>query len=358
MNKVAIIMPAHNEEKVIKMTIQSAISAVGKLNVYLVDDGSSDKTSQVAQKFLKNVLVKKQNGGKANAINSGISKFELTKRYEFIMPIDADTILADDFFKNIFNVFAKDKKKKIAAVVGKVTGRNKKWITTYRLWEYEINQSVHKAAQSMLGAITVCPGPSTVYRSKVFKRIKYSEDTQTEDMDFTFRIHRLNLGRIVYEPSAVVSTQDPATITAYIKQVKRWYIGFWQCILKHKVPWGGQKLDAEAGLLATDALLNVLLAALLVVLVPASLFVDPIVLISPALADLFIFMLPSILYVSIRRKIYGLILFLPLFYFLRVIGSFTFFYSFLKVTLGLRAKMSNVWNTQRYRVMKEEIWVS
>ncbi len=358
MKKVAIIIPAHNEEKVIKATIVAAIAVAGRTNVYVVDDGSKDKTTLVARKLTGNVLTLRNNNGKANALNTGISKFKLTKRYKYIMPVDADTVVARNFFERVFPIFEEDRKEKIAAVVGKVLGRNKKWITTYRLWEYEINQAVHKAAQSMLGAITVCPGPSTVYRSRVFDKLKYSADTQTEDMDFTFKIHRKRLGKIVYESSATVSTQDPATIYAYIGQLKRWYSGFWQCILKHKVPWGGQKLDAEAGLLATDALLNVLLAVLFVVLVPASFILDPMVLISPVVADLVIFMLPSILFVSIRRRLYKLILLLPLFYMLRIIGSFVFFYSFFKITLGIRVRASSSWNTSRYRVMKEEIWVS
>ena len=357
MKKVAIIIPAYNEQKVIKNTIISAISIVGKSNVFVVDDGSKDKTCEVALKYTRNVLTIK-NGGKANALNEGISKFRLTKRYEFIMPIDADTVISSDFIEKIMPVFENDKRKKIAAVVGKVSGRNKRWITTYRLWEYEINQTIHKAAQSYLGAITVCPGPSTVYRSKVFDKLKYSKDTQTEDMDFTFTLHRRRLGRIVYEPSATVSTQDPATVGAYVKQLNRWYCGFWQCIFKHRIPWGGQRLDAEAALLATDALLNVLLAILFIAIIPASLVFDPKVLITPILLDLFVFMLPTILFVSLKRKLFGIIVFLPHFYFLRFVGSYLFFYSFIKTSLGITTETSNVWDSARYKVVKEEVWVS
>lgn len=357
MRKVAIIVPAHNEEKVIKHTLISVIALVGKTNVYVVDDGSKDKTSEVARKYTRNVLRLYPNGGKAHALNSTIAKFKLTKRYKYIMPIDADTVIAKDFFKHIFPIFEKDKKNKIACVIGKISGRNKKWITTYRLWEYEVNQAIHKQAQSLIGGITVCPGPSTVYRSRVFDKIKYSTKTTTEDMDFTFKIHRKGLGKIVYESKATVSTQDPGTFRAYVKQIKRWYKGFWQCIMKNDIPWGGQMLDVEAAMLATDGLLNSLLAVFYVVLTPLSFLLSVKLLLVPLILDLFVFMVPTILYVSYKRRMWTLIKFLPYFYAMRFVSSFIFLHCFISVSFST-LKINGGWSTQRYKVAKGEAWAS
>ena len=177
-------------------------------------------------------------------------------------------------------------------------------------------------------------------------------------MDFTFSLHRKNLGKIVFEPTATVITQDPESLKAYIKQVKRWYTGFWQCLTKHNVPWGGKSLDFEAALLAIDGLLNVFLAIFFMALIPFSFFANPTLLTIPLLIDLFFFMLPAIIYVSYKRKTFNIIFFLPHFYLMRFIGSIVFFYSFLNVSLGLDLKLKNVWNTQRYKVNKEEVWVN
>ena len=356
--KVAVLIPGHNEEKVIKATIDSCVTLIGNENVYVVDDGSTDKTSKIARKSTKNVLTLKNNVGKAEALNRAIEKFNLTEKYDYIMPVDSDTIVSENFFEKSLNIFDNDKKEKIACVVGKVVGRKTNWITTYRSYEYEINQTIHKAAQSLINGITVCPGPSTVYRSKVYKRLKYPQDTLTEDMDFTFYIHRRKLGKIVYEPSITVCTQDPKTIPSYIKQLKRWYTGFWQCITKHNVPFGGQPLDIEAAILATDGILNLFMVFMYFISIPILIHVDPRSLLVPPAIDLMFFMLRTIIFVSVRQKNYKLIFLLPHFYLLRFVSSIMFVYSFFKAIFGTKAITKNIWQTARYAIERRELWAN
>src|SRR5690606_14959008 len=106
-------------------------------------------------------------------INSALDKWKLTEKYEYIMPLDADTEITKDFFSAVLNRFEEDKSKKIACVIGRVESRFANWLTIFRVWEYEIGQTIHKQAQSILGGIVVGPGCATVYRSKVLKRIKF-----------------------------------------------------------------------------------------------------------------------------------------------------------------------------------------
>ena len=85
-HKTAIIIPAHNEASVIKATLQS-LSKLGLLQqTYVVDDGSSDLTGVIAQKYTKNVAIRKTNHGKAEAINFAIARWKLTSKYAYIMP--------------------------------------------------------------------------------------------------------------------------------------------------------------------------------------------------------------------------------------------------------------------------------
>jgi len=354
--RVAVLIPAHNEEAVIKATVESCLPLVGRENVYVVDDGSEDKTSLIARKLIKNVLKIEKNGGKANALNTAITEFDLVENYDFIMPVDSDSVISDNFFKDSLPLFEKDKK--LACVVGRVVGRDINWITLYRAFEYEINQAIHKLAQSRINGITVCPGPSTIYRSRVFKRCRYSSDTCTEDMDFTFSIHRKRLGRIVYEPRISVSTQDPKTIGSYIKQLKRWYTGFWQCLTKHNIPFGGQSLDFEAAILANDGILNLILVVMYLLTIPVFIWSKPMALLIPPLTDFFVFMLPMVIYVALKRKKYKVFFFLPHFYFMRLLSSSIFLYSFFRVVLGTDINKRNIWQTERYRIRRKEIWAS
>lgn len=357
-NKIAIVIPAKNEELVLEKTIKTLLERVKRQDVYLINDGSIDKTGKIAEKYLykKNILKRTKGKGKANAINSALEKFKLTKKYKYIMPIDADTLITKNFTKEILKIFENDKKGKIAAVTGRVVGSDKNAITAFRLWEYEVAQTIYKKAQSMVGAIVVCPGCSTVYRSKVLKRQQFPEDTVTEDMDLTFIIHRKKLGKVIFAPNAYVVTQDPQTIRDLIKQLKRWYKGFWQCIVKHDIPWGGQVLDAEVALLATEGLINSIFVLALLYLIPKSINAQNSLLIVPLLFDLVIFTLPTLFYTAIKRRAYKMPFYILHFYVLRVITSTVFLSAFFKVMLA--NTLGGSWQTRRYRFSQKTLWYS
>ncbi len=355
--KIAFLVPAYNEETVITSTIRYLLKVAPQEDIFIIDDGSKDNTAKVAKKLVKNVLTI-SNGGKANAITTGIEKFDLINNYKYIMPVDADTILSPNLPRVVEKAFQDDKSKKVVAVVCKVVGRDTSLTTSYRMWEYEISQAIYKSAQSVINSITVNPGCSTVYRSDLFKRIKFPSRTMTEDMDMTFMIHRKKLGKIVYTPNAIVITQDPKTIREFLKQIDRWYTGFWQCVLKHKVPWGGQVIDAELTLLGLDGVFNGFLSLFLVLTLPILLIKSPMVVFYPFLFDLFLFVIPTLSFTAIKHKTAKLFVYLPFFYFLRIVSGIVFLKSFFKVVVGIEDKNGFIWDTARYIPREEKAWVS
>lgn len=77
------------------------------------------------------------------------------------------------------------------------------------------------------------PGAASVFRTDVFrKHIIFDHDTVTEDLDFTYKLHRKHF-KIVYNQKAISYTQDPATLKNYINQMRRWFGGGWQNLIKH-----------------------------------------------------------------------------------------------------------------------------
>ena len=348
-NKIAFLVPAHNEEKVISSTLESLLKITDKKHIYVVDDGSQDQTLEIAKLYTQNVLSLNPNQGKASAMNSLIKEFKLVKNYQYLMPMDADTQVEVGIQDAVLPIFEADKNKKIACIVGKVVGKNKNWITNFRIWEYEVAQTIHKAAQSKTNTIIVCPGCATIYRTEIFKKVQIPEGTLTEDMDLTFLIHRQNLGQIVYTSKFKVITQDPNTLTDFLKQIDRWYTGFWQCVLKHNIPWEGQKLDAEVALLAAEGLFNGVLVIILLFLIPKAIQINSQVLLFPLFLDLFLFMIPTLLYTLIRHKTWKIYLYIFHFYFLRLLTSLIFLKTFFKVVFYFDLKMG--WNkAQRYQV--------
>lgn len=349
---IAVLIPSHNEARTIRRTLQSVLKIVDRKDVYVVDDGSTDKTVAAARKLTPHVLVLKSNKGKATALNAGVKKFNLLTKYDFIMPIDADTTLDPAFFREALPLF---RKKGVVCVIGKVTGIAHNWITSYRDWEYEVSQTIHKKAQSIEGGIVVFPGCSTVFRTSLLRKVLMQTGTLTEDMDLTFLIHRKRLGKIVFAEKARVTTQDPRTLSDYIKQIDRWYTGFWQCFLKHSMPWGGQMVDLEAILMAVEGLSNGLLMILLLLLSPYILTHDTSLLLIALVFDFSFFVLPTLLLVSMKRKRYHYFFYIPQYYCMRVVGGLIFIRSFFKVVAGIDLSMD--WNkVKRYHV-KEAVWV-
>jgi cellulose synthase/poly-beta-1,6-N-acetylglucosamine synthase-like glycosyltransferase len=348
--RLAVLIPAHNEAEVIAATLKSFSGLVDYRDIFVVDDGSDDATAAVAAAFTPNVLVLNPNQGKANAMNTAIGHFQLSLKYDYIFPMDADTKIDKNFLNHTLPVLNNDYNNEIACVVGKVIGKSHSWVTTFRLWEYEVAQTIHKAAQSRENAIIVCPGCATVYRSRIFSTLPIPSGTLTEDMDFTFQIHRNKLGKIVFAGKALVITQDPKTLSDFIKQIDRWYTGFWQCVRKNNIPWGGQMLDVEVGLLATEAIFNGMLVIALIFLIPFVIFNHPYLLYIPLSVDLLFFLVPTMVLTAIRHRSWKIFAYLPLFYLARFISSLVFLSTYIKVIVGLDTKM--VWGkTNRYQVI-------
>jgi poly-beta-1,6-N-acetyl-D-glucosamine synthase len=350
---VAVIVPAHNEESVLAISLKSILKIIESYDLYVVDDGSNDNTAKIAKKYTKNVI-SIANHGKAYALNYAINKYKLTKRYNYILFMDADTKPDANYLKYALPHFEKDKEQKLVCVVGRVKGDSGNWISRYRQWEYQISHLIHKRAQQLIKCILVVPGCATIYRSFIFDELSFPTGTMTEDMDFTFQMHRNGFSNIIFENKSVVYTQDPQNIKDYISQLKRWYTGFWQVVKRHDIPWQGQLLDLEVTMLAIEGLYNGLLVMfLLFSFLPIYLFWDISIFRLPFLIDLFVFFIPTLLWSSLSDKDYKRILYLPHYYFLRFLSSAIFLMSFFRGFVS--TEKNYMWNTNRYLIRKEEI---
>lgn len=261
--------------------------------------------------------------------------------------MDADSRPDVNFLNHTIKHFEKEDNKKIVCVSGRIKGIGNDWISKYRQWEYQISFGIHKKAQAYLACILVTPGCATIYRSFIFKTLKFPTGTLTEDMDFTFQMHRAGYNKMIFEEKAIMYTIDPHTIKDFSKQITRWYTGFWQVVRKHDIPWQGQILDMEVAMLAIEGLYNGLLVGFFFVsLVSLSFFGGTHILIIPLVFDLLLFFIPSLIWSSITDKDYKRLLLIPHFYFLRFLSSFIFLKSYFSGFLSTEKEY--VWNSNRY----------
>ena len=133
--KLAILIPAHNEELALELTINTAISAgMKKRDIYVVNDASSDSTAKIARSLLGNSNVHTvRRSGKAVAIKKAIKKFDLIENYRWMHVADADSLFDKSYFKHL--------KKKLdhnryAAVTGYVQSLRGGAISQFRVFEY------------------------------------------------------------------------------------------------------------------------------------------------------------------------------------------------------------------------------
>lgn len=230
--RIAVLIPAYNEEVVLKGTIDAlVVSDCDLKDIFIIDDRSTDRTVEVAKNCGVNIYTVPVNGGKANAQKAALAHFNLLVLYDWIVFLDGDTKVEPFFMRCMYEAAMTDPT--VALYVGQVKSvKNDHVYSASRAVEYAYGQDLAKHAQSNFNVIFVSPGCSSMYRCDVLAKLKIDHLTLAEDMDLTVQVHRLR-ERVMYLPRAIVYTQDPATFKDYNKQILRWYRGFWQVVLKH-----------------------------------------------------------------------------------------------------------------------------
>ena len=266
---VAVLIPAYNEEKVIVRTIRAALmSEYENLRVIVIDDGSSDRTLEVARAASVHeeasgqvTILTKPNSGKAEALNYGLQHL---RDEEIFVGIDADTVIAPDAIARLLPHFVNAK---VGAVAGnaKVGNRVNLW-TRWQALEYITSQNFERRALNTMGAVSVVPGAIGAWRvSAVREAGGYHTDTVAEDADLTMALLQRGY-RVEYEDMALAYTEAPTNANGLMRQRFRWSFGILQSLWKHRGAFG------RKGVLGWIALPNIFVFQIVLPLV--SPFID------------------------------------------------------------------------------------
>jgi len=230
---VSVLIPCFNEEKVIVASVRRILaSAWPKLDVLVLDDGSSDGTSKVvAEAFAGEPRVRLrrfENGGKARALNRGLAE----AKGEIIVALDADTLFPPDTIPALVRWFVDPE---VGAVAGNaIVGNRRNLITRWQALEYVTAQNLERRALAALGAVTVVPGAVGAWRRAALEALGgYPADTLAEDQDLTIAVQRAGW-KVEFDPEARAYTEAPETVAGLLKQRFRWSFGTLQCLWKHR----------------------------------------------------------------------------------------------------------------------------
>ncbi|MDE1871716.1 MAG: glycosyltransferase [Candidatus Micrarchaeota archaeon] len=251
----SLIVPAYNEELVIKRTIDKFLDTnypVAKKEIIVVNDGSTDRTAEEVMKYAykiinvengkiiykhesnnKNIILinnKLGGKGKAHVVNLG-KKFA---RGDVLFFIDADVRVSRD----VFYKAAKDlSDKSIGALAGYVEISRKKGriLNGFVDFEATIAQKVVRRGFDAIGVHYIIPGGCAIFRRKLLNEIgDYESDTLAEDTDITWRFASESKSKIRFDPNIVVVADEPNILINLWTQRVRWARGNIGVTLKHK----------------------------------------------------------------------------------------------------------------------------
>lgn len=242
-DEVAAIIPAHNEEIGILRTIESLARVIPRKNIYVASDASTDNTVAVSRKENVNVLDIWPNKGKAGALLHTITTENLRNRYKVITLVDADSEISPLYMERGLPLFNDPSVVTVAGhAVSAWTPHTKPslemFFPAYRTKFYRVLQAAFRYGQTWkyTSVTPIAPGFCSMYRTSIIDKIDITAPNLViEDFNMTFEVHHKKLGRIAYHPEVYGVTDDPHSFKDYIKQVKRWDLGFWQTVRRHGV---------------------------------------------------------------------------------------------------------------------------
>ena len=274
---ISIIVPAYNESEIIVDNIESLLNLnYPQFEIIVVNDGSKDNTLEkiithfqlrkvdidinnqlpsekilaVYSSFKKSnlILVDKENGGKADALNAGIN----ISRYPLFCGIDADCVVEKDALIKIVKPFLKHEE--TIAVGGIVRIANgctiengkilkaelpKKLILKFQIIEYFRAFLTSRVGWGRVNALLIISGAFGLFKKAAVVKVGGYHKTIGEDMELTLRLHEYHRKnkipyKVNFTSDSVCWTQVPDSLKGLKTQRTRWHIGLIDSLMTHK----------------------------------------------------------------------------------------------------------------------------
>lgn len=232
--KVAILVPCHNEELIIKDSIEQLLeNEYPNFEIVAIDDGSTDRTGEVLAELAQRhervrVVTLTRNYGKAMALKAGC----LVSTAEFLMCIDADALLAKDALFWLIRHFLDGPR--VGAVTGNPRVANRSsLLARIQIGEFSAIVGMVKRAQRSLGRLFTVSGVNACFRRAALHDVGYwTPNTVTEDIDVSWKL-QLKCWDIRYEPHALTWILVPESLKSLWRQRLRWAQGGMDAAIRH-----------------------------------------------------------------------------------------------------------------------------
>jgi glycosyltransferase involved in cell wall biosynthesis len=174
MLKLLVITPVFNGEKYIEETINSVLNArIDSMEYLIVNDGSTDQTSRILQKFSGKIRVVNQaNSGEGNAVNTGFASVDS----EYIMIVSADDLINKGIFEKLIHALDENSGHAVAYPDWEMIDKSGAMISKIETQEFSVVTLYEK--------MKCLPGPGALIRRSSVKRSYLRDDSYVYIGDF------------------------------------------------------------------------------------------------------------------------------------------------------------------------------
>lgn len=241
---VSVIIAAKNDPVIIKQGVNSILtSSYSKIEIILVNDGSTDETGKVMDSLMKwspakiKVVHLSKNIGKRKAIHEGIKQGK--PKGEIFIFMDSDTFIDRTAIERLVVSFQNPN-------VGAATGtsiplnRDENVLTKMQETWYDSSFAVMKSMEGSFGSVTCCSGVLSAYRSEAILpcldawsndkflgvEFKAGDDRQLTSYVMGGNQHYISatnkVWKTIYCQSAIAYSEVPSTMKKFLIQQIRW----------------------------------------------------------------------------------------------------------------------------------------
>lgn len=231
--KFAIIVPAHNEEKMISKTIYSLSGLIypkRNYDVFVIADNCTDQTALIARNLGVNVLERNNESkkGKGYALRWAFDKIiDYEKRYDAIVVIDADSLVSGNFLEVMNHYMAKGSE--VIQSADLVLSKPGNWSVEATRIGFLLYNYVKPLGRKVLRLKMGLRGNGMCFSTDVLKSVPWKAWSLTEDVEYGLILLLKGIS-IDFAPEAMVHAQMPIEATNAKTQRSRWELGRFQII--------------------------------------------------------------------------------------------------------------------------------